>query len=188
MKSVKYGNPVCETQFITDLMETIPINAQTRVLKLLIDYSMKEFARRAKRYRTWYYITKFTSFVAPLVITTITSLPVYGAKFYIVLLSLLASLAVGVSGMGMFHENWIRNRYYCEQLKFEVMQFASDTGEYDGKNPENKTDILGAKIYGILKSENIEWKETAEKEYKEAVADAARAKEAKDGQENKENN
>ncbi len=165
MKNKVVHKHECETDFIVELMNQIGSNKETNVLKLMIENSLKEFSLRAKRYRFWYYVTKFTSFVAPLIITTITSLPVYNGKYYIVFLSLIASLAVGISGMGMFHENWIRNRYYCEQLKFEVMQYVSDTGDYDSLLLDDKIDLFGKKVHGILKSENMEWKETAEQEY-----------------------
>lgn len=163
----------CEIDLISKLMDQIPPKEPINVLRVMIQNSMKEFSERAKRYRIWYYITKFTSFVAPLIITTITSLPVHNQKIYIVLLSLLASLAVGISGMGMFHDNWIRNRYYCEQLKYEVMQYASDTEEYDGKGADDKLDLLGKRIHSILRSENREWKEAAEREYNAATTAAA---------------
>ncbi len=173
MPSKRNRQNECEIDLISKLMDQIPPEQPIDVLRVMIQNSMKEFSKRAKRYRVWYYITKFTSFVAPLVITTITSLPIHDQKIYIVLLSLLASLAVGISGMGMFHDNWIRNRYYCEQLKYEVMQYASDTEEYDGKNDDDKLDLLGKRIHSILKSENREWRETAEREYNAATTAAA---------------
>ena len=148
----------------------------------MAENSMKVFAKRAKRYQTWYYIMKMISFVAPLIITTIASLEFDNSKYYIAILSLLASLAVGIAGIGMFHDNWIRNRYYCEQLKLEVMQFASDTGDYDKFKDDQKIDLFGTKILLLLKSENMEWKESAQKEYTVAAAEAKRAIRKRNGQ------
>lgn len=166
-----------EETFIKELLGLLSLKTPDPVsaLTLMIGNSINVFAKRAKRYESWYYIMKMISFITPLIITTITTLEFDNSKYYIALLSLLTSLAVGIAGIGMFHDNWIRNRYYCEQLKQEVMQFASDTGDYDGKKIEQKIDLLGAKTLLLLKSENMEWKETAQHEYAAASAEAKKA-------------
>lgn len=162
----------CEELLIENLIRMIDFQDSDDALTLMTEYSMNEFSRRAKRYQFWYYFTKLTSFITPLIIASIATLPFRSSEYYIALLSLVASLSVGIAGIGAFHENWIRNRYYCEQLKFEVVQFASGTGDYEGKTLRQKNDLLGLKIYALLMSENAEWKQTAEKEYQAKSAEA----------------
>jgi hypothetical protein len=151
----------CEQCLIPDLLAYIPDDEHTKPLKQILRYSLFTFSRRAKKYMIWYYVMKFVSFVAPLTITAITSLTVENSKYYIVFLSLLASLAVGIAGIGLFHDNWIRYRDTCEQLKSEVIQFVSDTGDYDEKSSDEKVDLLGKRVTSILKSETQEWKKEA---------------------------
>lgn len=173
MRSSKDRHAKCETLLINNLIRFINLKDSNDALALMVEYSMIEFSIRAKRFRFWYYFTKLVSFIAPLVIATIATLSVRNSEYFIALLSLVASLSVGIAGIGMFHENWIRNRYYCEQLKFEIVQFASGTGDYDKMSSRQKIDLLGLKVYSLLTSENAEWKETAAKDY-QAKAEVAR--------------
>ena len=155
----------CEECLIPDLLGYIPDTEYSAPLKKILAYNILTFSKRAKKYMVGYYITKFISFIAPLIITTITSLAIEETKYYVVFLSLVASLAVGVAGIGMFHENWIRYRETCEQLKSEVIQFIGDTGDYDKKELDQKIDLLGKRITNILKSETLAWKSAAKTEY-----------------------
>lgn len=156
----------CEECLIPDLLGYIPNNEHTKPLKKLLDFSMRTFARRARKYMIWYYVTKVISFVAPLVITAITTLGISNIKYYTVFLSLAASIAVGVAGLGLFHENWIRYRETFEHLKTELIRFVSDTGEYNAIFLEDaKVDLFSKKISGILESETQEWKKVASLEY-----------------------
>ena len=162
----------CEALLIENLIRMIDFQDSDNALTLMVEYSMNEFSLRAKRYQFWYYFTKLTSFIAPLIIATIATLSFRNSEYYIALLSLVASLSVGIAGIGTFHESWIRNRYYCEQLKFEVVQFASGTGDYERKTSRQKNDLLGLKVYALLMSENAEWKQTAEKDFQTKSAEA----------------
>jgi hypothetical protein len=150
-----------EAEFIADFMSNMKDENDASIIKSLVYQNMILFSRRARKFKSWYFVSKYVSFISPLAITTITSLKVPNSETIIVLLSLLASIAIGISGIGKFREHWIRYRFYCEQLKLEVMRFSSDSGVYDKKDSENsKVNTLCNRIAKIFISENTEWVDT----------------------------
>lgn len=161
MEQINHRFYKTETEFITDFMSNMKDQDDTSIIKSLVYQNMVLFSSRAKKYKFWYFLTKYISFVSPLVITTITSLKLQNADVAIVIMSLLASVAIGICSIGKYRENWIRYRFYCEQLKLEIMRFSSDSGVYDKKNKENsKINTLCNRIAKIFISETTEWVDT----------------------------
>jgi len=150
-----------ETAFIDDFMSNMKDQKDTSIIKSLVYQNMILFSARAKKFKFWYFLTKYISFVSPLVITTITSLNLKDSDAAVVVISLLASVAIGISSIGKYRENWIRYRFYCEQLKLEIMRFTSDSEIYDQKDSQNsKVNALCSRISKIFISENTEWVDT----------------------------
>jgi len=99
-----------------------------------------------------------TMIVAAALIPLFAGIEIAGTNIPLFVTGILGVMVVVLEGFQMlyqFHDNWIRYRSTCEQLKHEKYLFLGEAGPYSGAN--NPRALLAERVESMVSQEHAKW-------------------------------
>lgn len=120
-----------------------------------LDDQIAWFDDRSRRHQVWYRRLKILSIAAAALVPFVSSL-----EGYAVLAGLLGVVVVVVEGLqhvNQHHENWIRYRATCENLRHEKFLYLARAGHFADLDDDEALRLLTEQVESILSFEGREW-------------------------------
>ena len=144
--------------YISSLLERM----DNENIKKYVAHQLYTYAEKARFNKRCYYIFSMISLSAPAVALVFNNLSeeTNSTKWFVSVLSAVATTATGINGLVKFKETWIRYRSYCEILKREVTEYITGVGDYKAmkNDQEGKQEIFYQKLSKRIIEEENEWK------------------------------
>lgn len=145
--------------YITQLLEQI----KDEGIRKYLAHELYTYATRATFYKRCHYIFALISLGAPAMATAFNTISNgnESSKIIVSILSLIATVSTGITGIVKFRESWIRYRSYCEILKREVTEYVNCMGDYVDDSIDKNERLISfyERLQERIECEEAEWKE-----------------------------
>jgi len=113
------------------------------------------FDRKSLHHQRWYRRLKVISIAAAALVPLASSLD--GYAFVAGLLGVIVVVVEGLQHVNQNHENWIRYRSTCENLRHEKYLHRAGAGVYEGLSDDQALRHLAARVESLLSDERNDW-------------------------------
>ena len=113
------------------------------------------FDRKSQSHQVWYRRLKIVSIGSAALVPLVSSLGEHGVLAG--LLGVLVVIMEGLQHINQHHENWIRYRATCENLRHEKYLYLERAAHYAGLGDSAARRRLAAQVESILSYEGREW-------------------------------
>ena len=113
------------------------------------------FDRKSIRHQIWYRRLKVTSIGSAALVPLVSSLD--GYALLAGLLGVVVVVVEGLQHVNQHHENWIRYRSTCENLRHEKYLYQAGAGGYEGLSDDQALRQLAAQVESLLARESNDW-------------------------------
>jgi len=120
-----------------------------------LEQQIEWFDRNSARHQRWYRRLKVISIAAAALVPLVASLDEYAV--FAGLLGVVLVIVEGLQHINQHHENWIRYRSTCENLRHEKYLYMAGAGSYEGQNDEQALRQLAARVESLLSRERDGW-------------------------------
>lgn len=113
------------------------------------------FDEKSANHERWYRRLKIMSILAAALVPLVSGLE--GYAFVAGFLGVTVVLVEGLQHINQHHENWIRYRATCEQLRREKFLYRSGAGPYEGLDEAGAFRLLAGRVEDVLSQEGRAW-------------------------------
>lgn len=111
--------------------------------------------RKSVYHQAWYRRLKVVSIAAAAMVPLASSVDGYALAAG--LLGVLVVIAEGLQHINRHHENWIRYRATCEDLRHEKYLYLARASHYADRNDDEAFRLLAANVESLLSREGSDW-------------------------------
>ena len=120
-----------------------------------LDDQIGWYDRKSLYHQSWYRRLKLVSIIAAALVPVVASFD--GMALLTGLLGVAVVISEGLQHINQHHENWIRYRATCENLRHEKYLYLARSGLYAKLDDDEALRHLAAHVESILAEESDDW-------------------------------